>query len=287
MPGSLTTADHDAFWADGFLFPTRVLAADDARTIGAELLALEGHHGPELLKPFEEYARTNFHLVSTAAARLAHHPAVVDAVESILGPDLLVWMVELIVKHPHSDAILTVHQDLQYWGFDHSDREVTAWIALSDATIANGAMTFVRGSHRLGSVEHHDTYGENNLLSRGQEVTVDYDPADQTAVELAAGEMSLHHGLTFHGSGPNTTDEPRIALVVRFITPEINKRSGPQDWAMLVRGADRYGHLLKVAPPSVDFDPAYVSLHDEIDRIQLAAMADGATEEFGYTRATP
>lgn len=287
MAGSLTTDARESFWTNGFHFPSRVLDKRDAHEIGADLLGLESRHHERLPKPFADYARTNFHLVSTVAARLAHHPPVLDAVESILGPDLLVWMVELIVKPPQSHTVVTVHQDLRYWGFDHDDREVTAWIALCDTSSENGAMTFVRGSHRRGLVEHHDTYGDDNLLSRGQQVTVDHDPAAETVVEMKAGEMSLHHGLTFHSSGPNRTDAPRIALAIRYVTPEIDKRSGPQDWGMLVRGADRHGRLRKVAPPSTDFDPHYLALHDEIDQVQREAMADGATERYGYTRAAP
>ncbi|MEM8704934.1 MAG: phytanoyl-CoA dioxygenase family protein [Actinomycetota bacterium] len=284
MTGSLSQERRDAFWNDGFLFPTRVMSRDDAFAAREHLLALMAEPGVELPKPFADYARTCFHIVSTEAARLAQHPAILDCVESILGPDLLVWMVELIVKPPHSDKILTMHQDLNYWGFDHSDREITAWLALGDVTVENGAMQFVRGSHRMGHVEHHDTYGENNLLSRGQEVAVEFDPADEVPVELEAGELSLHHGLTFHGSGPNTTDHHRVALVIRYVTPEMGKATGPDDYAMLVRGVDRHNKLIKVAPPTTDFGPAELALHAEMDEAQLPALAEGADDAFGYTR---
>ncbi len=286
MPGSMTADQTEAFWRDGFFFPTPVLDREVALDHADHFEALRREFDGRLPRPFADYARTNFHMVSTRAAELARHPAVLDRVESILGPDLLVWMVELIVKQPHSDKILTMHQDLNYWGFDHADREVTAWIALTDVTVANGAMSFVRGSHRLGSVDHHDTYGANNLLSRGQQVSVDHDPADEVAVELAAGEISLHHGLTFHGSGPNTTDGPRVALVVRYITPEMGKVGGKRDYAMLVRGADRHNQLIKVAGPETDFADAQLALHTEMDDAQLEALGDGATAEFGYTRGT-
>ena len=280
----MTTDEVDAFWRDGFHFPSRVLDTEVAIEHANHFEALRIDRDGTLPRPFADYARTNFHMVSTRATALARHPAILDRVESVLGPDLLVWMVELIVKQPHTDKILTMHQDLNYWGFDHADREVTAWIALTDATVANGAMSFVRGSHRLGSVDHHDTYGADNLLSRGQQISVEHDPADEVAVELSAGEISLHHGLTFHGSGPNTTDRPRVALVVRYITPEMGKAGGAKDYAMLVRGADRHNRLIKVAGPERDFDPVALALHTEMDDAQLEALGAGATEEFGYTR---
>ncbi|MEM9518741.1 MAG: phytanoyl-CoA dioxygenase family protein [Actinomycetota bacterium] len=274
----------DAFWRDGYLFPTPVLDRQTALAHADRFEQLRIERDGTLPKPFADYARTNFHMVSTLAADLAHHPAILDAVEALLGPDLLVWMVELIVKQPHSDKILTMHQDLNYWGFDHADREVTAWLALSDVSVANGAMSFVRGSHRHGSVDHHDTYGENNLLTRGQEISVDYDPVDEVAVELSAGQLSLHHGLTFHGSGPNTTDGPRVALAIRYITPEMGKAGGSSDYAMLVRGADRHNRLIKVTRPESDFSDAGLAMHTEMDEAQLGALSDGATDDFGYTR---
>ena len=146
-------------------------------------------------------------------------------------------------------------------------------------------MQFVRASHRLGAVTHHDTYGENNLLSRGQEITVDFDPADEVPVELGAGEISLHHGLTFHGSGPNTTDDHRVALAIRYVTPEMGKQGGATDYAMLVRGTDRHNTLVKIAPPATDFGPAELAAHRTRSGATGRAAA-GAAEAYGYDRGT-
>lgn len=286
VTGTLTDEQQDAFWRDGYLFPTAVLSQTDAQAAREHFLALMDDPGLDLPKPTNDYARSCFHAVSTEAARLAAHPEILDAVESLLGPDLLVWSVELIIKPPHSDKMLTMHQDLNYWGFEHADGEVTAWLALGDVTVENGAMQFVRGSHRLGAVAHHDTYGENNLLSRGQEIAVEFDPADEVAVELGPGEISLHHGLTFHGSGPNTTDHPRVALAIRYVTPEMGKEGGATDYAMLVRGADRHNKLVKIAPPSEDFGPAELAMHTELEAAQLDALAAGAGDEYGYGRGS-
>lgn len=284
VTGTLTAEQQDAFWRDGYLFPTAVLSPADAHAAREHFLALMDEPGVELPTSTNDYARSCFHAVSTEAARLAAHPQILDAVESLLGPDLLVWSVELIIKPPHSEKMLTMHQDLNYWGFEHADGEVTAWLALGDVTVENGAMQFVRGSHRLGAVAHHDTYGENNLLSRGQEIAVEFDPADEVAVELGPGEISLHHGLTFHGSGPNTTDHHRVALAIRYVTPEMGKAGGATDYAMLVRGADRHNKLVKIAPPTTDFGPAELAMHAELEAAQLAALADGAGDDFGYGR---
>ncbi len=278
--------DTERYWRDGFLFPLRACSPEQANAWRHELEAVEAEWGApgRLPRPFGDYARANFHVVCAAAARIAHEGTVLDQVEAILGPDIMVWAAELVVKEPHSPKVVTMHQDLTYWGLDGADALVTAWIALSETSIANGAMRFVRGSHLLGQVGHRDTFGAHNQLSRGQEVEVTYDPADVVPVELAAGEVSLHHGLTFHSSGPNTTDRRRIALAIRYVSPAVAQRVGPVDYAMQVRGVNRSRQLLAIPMPVGDFGPAALRLHEEITVAQAVALGAGATEELDYGR---
>lgn len=286
MTGSLASDQVNQYWHDGFLFPLTLMHPAEAQTWRGKLEQFDDRyrHDPSLHRPFDDYLRANLHIVSTAAAEIAHHPAILDAVESLIGPDLLVWMVELIVKPPNSEAMVSMHQDLTYWGLDGIDGLVTAWVALSDVTVANGAMTFVAGSHRFGQVDHADTFGENNLLSRGQQVSFDHDPHDEASVELAAGQVSLHHGLTFHGSGPNQTEVERVGLAIRYIEPEVRQRVGARDYAMTVRGANHTGHLISVAPPSRNCEPGALALFDEITEAQAVALAVDAAGALGYTR---
>jgi len=155
---------------------------------------------------------------------------------------------------------------------------VTAWIALSPSTPASGCMDFVRGSHRNAILPHEDTFDANNLLSRGQEVRVDVAPEDRVPIEIHPGQMSLHHGLTIHGSGPNTSDDRRIAAVVRYVTPEVAQQVADRDYAMLARGVDRTGNFINYTPPRDLFDAASLTLYEEIRRAQAQAMMTGATE---------
>lgn len=281
---TLTSAQRDAYWEDGYLYPVRVMDSTEARSTRAEFEAFEQRwrDDPSLPEPFENYLRANLHVVCRVAARTAAHPVITDAVGSLLGENLLCWMVELIAKEPRSDRILTMHQDLTYWGLRGTDRVVTAWLALSEVRLDNGAMRFVTGSHRNGQVTHNDTYGLDNLLSRGQEIAVDYDPADEVAVELDPGEMSLHHGHMFHGSGPNRTDTRRLGLVIRYVTPAVEQAVATRDYGLLVRGANRTSSLITVAPPTRDFSWSSTQLHREISSAQQAALADQATQRFGY-----
>ncbi len=286
MTGSLTDDQVAGYRRDGFLLPVTVASGSQAAAWRAGIEAFEDRwrDDPALPRPFVEYTRANLHVVSAAAARIALEPSILDAVESVIGVDVLCWMVELIVKEPHTSKVLTIHQDMAYWGLEGTDGLVTAWVALSDATADNGAMIFVRGSHRGGAVGHHDTFASDNLLSRGQEVDVEHDPADEVVAELQAGEMSLHHGLMFHGSGPNRTGERRIGLVIRYVSPDVAQTVGPTDYAMVARGVNRSSRLQSVAPPVEDFRPEALTLHAEITAAQAAALGAGATDDPSYAR---
>lgn len=135
MAGSLSAEQKNAFWDDGFLSPVAAVSSAEALTARKHFLELMDEPAVTLPRPTNDYARSGFHAVSTEAARRAVRPATLDAVESLLGPDLLVRSVELIIKPPQSDRMLTMHQNLNYWGFEHTNGEVTAWLALGDVTI--------------------------------------------------------------------------------------------------------------------------------------------------------
>ena len=131
------------------------------------------------------------------------------------------------------------HQDSTYWGLEPADI-VTAWVALSDSTIENGAMRVIPGSHLQEQFPHRDTFAPDNLLSRGQEIMVDVDDRQAVTLELAAGEMSLHHVRLIHGSEPNPSGQRRIGFAIRYIPTYVRQVAGSHDTATLVRGVDRY-----------------------------------------------
>ena len=272
------------FWTDGFYLPVRALSADQAHDQRAALEAdlARWENNPDLLRTMTDYRRSNFHVVSRWGAQIASHPLILDCVEQIIGPDVLLWMTEVIIKEPQTPTIISMHQDLTYWGMDDQDKQVTAWLALTDATPDNGCMSFVRGSHKQGQVTHNDTYAQDNALSRGQEIEVSYEEKDLVMCALNAGEVSFHHGHMFHGSGPNKTDDRRIGIVMRYISPQMKPAVAMRDYAMLVRGANRQGHYTCVAAPASDFSAKAMRLWDEIDAAQNQALAEGAQQDLKY-----
>jgi hypothetical protein len=252
MGTPLTSAQVERYREDGILIPLPVLSpAETARfRVAFEEMAarLGGRPVAQALGHTHAYFRW--------AYDLATHPALLDAVEGLLGPDLLVWTVSIFPKYPRDPGYISWHQDGTYWGLD-STRVTTAWIALTDSTRDNGCMRVVPGSHRRPILPHRDTYAADNRLSRGQEIEVAVDERDAVDVVLRAGEMSLHHVNIIHGSNPNPSDGPRIGFAPRFTTPETRQTDGESPTAVLARGRDAYGHFrLLPGPPTLDFEAA-------------------------------
>jgi len=282
MAGSLTERQIDAYRQDGYLCPVDVLGPDEVRAHRAAIEAIEAR--TDLPRPPSRYLRTNAHLTNDTSLAAVRDPRVLDVVESILGPDIMLWSAEYFIKEPGTRHIVTWHQDLTYWGMDGTDHEVTAWLALSPASAASGAMRFVPGSHRQGLVAHTDTFAEDNLLSRGQEVAVEVDEADAIVAELRPGQMSLHHGRIFHASGPNTTADRRIGFVMRFIRPDTP--SAGRDFAMLMRGTDRVGTRINIVPPCGDFAPDRLALYEHVQTTQNTVLAEGLDSADAMYRQT-
>lgn len=280
VDGKLTERDVERYWNEGFLHPIQVLDQDAAASARADLEAVEADwldNGLPL--PLNTYKRVNAQVVMPFVADIARHPAILDVVEGILGPDILVYAAEFFIKEPKTPHVVTMHQDLTYWGLGAIDGMVTAWVALSPATKASGCMDFVRASHKNPILPHKDSFDDNNLLSRGQEVAVEIDEADKTPIVLQPGQMSLHHGLTIHGSGPNSSNERRIGCVIRYIRPDMEQRVGTKDYVMAARGEDRFGHFVHAPAPHVNFDAESLAVYDEIRVEQSKTMMKGAAKK--------
>ena len=258
---------------DGFCFPIDVLSVDETAACRRALEALEARSEGNRLGNRDQL---NYpHIIYRFADRLVRHPRILDAVEAVLGPNILVWGATFFIKEPNTESYVSWHQDLRYWGLD-SDDEVSAWLALSPVTEVNGCMRFVPGSHRGELLPHRDTYDDANVLTRGQEAEVDLDENKTVLAELEPGQISLHHGKLLHASGPNRSEERRIGLTINYIAPHVRQVVAREDFAVLVRGEDRYGHFHHVPSPADDLDGEALAWHARILHSQNEAMYDGA-----------
>ena len=197
--------------------------------------------------------------------RLASHPRVLNAVQEILGPDLLIWGSRWFSKMPGDKTYVSWHQDGTYWGLK-PPKVTTAWIALSTSGPENGGLRVIPRSHLRGMLPQIETYASDNALSRGQEIAVEVDESQAIDLVLHPGEMSLHHIGMVHGSKANSSTQPRIGIAIRYIASEVVQTGSELPYAMLVRGEDHYRHFGLLPPPSGGMTEA------EADAVQRKAV---------------
>lgn len=275
MPKVLTSAEVAAYNSRGYHFPVDVLTPAEVAGFRRELEAYEKNSGG----PISGAMRHRSHVVFTWVNEMVRHPKVLDAVEDVLGPDILCWNTSFFVKEPHDPGFVSWHQDATYWGLSTPD-VMTVWIAFSPANKVSGCMKFIPGTHKT-QVQHADTFHQDNLLTRGQEIAVDVNEADATYVELKPGQASLHHVLLFHGSAPNQSDDRRIGLAIRYIPTHVKQAVGTRDWATLVRGVDTHGNFMPEHRPSRDLEPAALAFHKEVSDEQVRVLYRG-TDKGAY-----
>jgi non-heme Fe2+,alpha-ketoglutarate-dependent halogenase len=204
---------------------------------------------------------TETHLFLRWVYELVASPRVLDAVESVLGPDIIVWNTHWFPKPGYDSAYVSWHQDATYWGLS-PPHVTTAWIALTESTVANGCLKVMPETHR-SLLPQRETFAAANMLSRGQEIAVQVDEAAAVSLVLEPGEFSLHDIGIVHGSGPNRSASPRIGVAVRYIAPDVVQSHAARDIAILVRGHDRFGHFDLVSPPTADAEYGQSAIHAE------------------------
>jgi hypothetical protein len=121
------------------------------------------------------------------------------------------------------------HQDYGFWQACSTTNMCTAWVALQDADLTNGGMRTIVGSHKWGLIEGSNTFGHKDLEQLAQHYTTLGGGAwlDEPCI-MKAGQASFHHSLTFHGSGPNTTDRPRLCIISHMMPGDTVYRAGQQ-----------------------------------------------------------
>jgi phytanoyl-CoA dioxygenase PhyH len=239
----------------GYYAPVPVLTRAEAGELRHKLEDFEAKGGP-----MQGLIRHKPHLLFTWLNELIRHPRILDAVEDVIGPDILCWGTSFFIKEARNPSYVSWHQDSTYWGLEPADI-ITAWVAFTDSNPANGAMRVIPATHKFDQAPHRDTFAADNLLSRGQEIMVDVDERDAAMLELAAGEMSLHHVRLIHGSDPNPSDDRRIGFAIRYVPTYVRQVAGSADSASLVRGEDRFGNFELEPRPEADLSPEAVAYH--------------------------
>ncbi len=228
---------------EGFVSPINIFSKEKAKEIREEIELIENKIPGEL----EKSGRYNAHLISPLLDEVTHNPKILDAVESLIGKNILVCGTTLFIKNPNEKGFVSYHQDAKYIGLEPYNW-VTAWVAITDSNEKNGCMRMWSGSHKNNLKEHDEKFNEGNLLTRGQ--TVKNVPKEKTTpLILNAGQMSLHHPTIVHGSDLNKSDDRRIGFVIQsYISTNVKQILG-KNGVQLARGVDEFNYHKKIDRP--------------------------------------
>jgi len=239
---------------EGFVSPINIFSKDKAKEIRNEIELIENDMPEEL----DHSGRYNAHLISPLLDEVTHNSKILDAVQSLIGENILVCGTTLFIKNPHEKGFVSYHQDAKYIGLEPLNW-VTAWVAITDSNEKNGCMRMWSGSHKDNLKEHDEKFNNGNLLTRGQ--TVKNVPKDETTpLILEAGQMSLHHPTVVHGSELNKSNDRRIGFVIQsYISTNVKQVLGKNS-VQLARGTDEYNYHEKINRPVSLMDPNDVKI---------------------------
>lgn len=255
------TPQQIARWRhDGFLSPFPLLDANELNACRDGLARFETWLGAPVNDSEDLQYRTMPYLILPWAAKLACDARILDVVEDLIGPDILIYTSTFFIKEPHSPTIAAWHQDSTYYGLEPKE-EVTVWVALSDANEAAGCMQALSFHGRPRQLSHVSRVVKHSVNRAAQVITEPLDEGTPVAMPLKAGEFSLHHGLCAHRSGPNTADHRRIGLGLNYIPTSVRPVCSIKPAAMLVRGVDRYGHFELAEPAQTELDAQGIARH--------------------------
>lgn len=250
MPKRLTELQIEQYKRDGFVSPVRVMSENEAGALREKLEEFEDSQG----KPIHGIQKTKCSLLFPWAYDLFTSDAVLDAVEDLIGPNILQYQCGVWIKEPESGSYVSWHQDSTYYGMDPLEL-VSGWVALSPATAETGCMQVLPGSHKAGQLPvDYSEVSEDNLLASGQLTRYPVDESTITLMELQPGEMSLHHVALVHSSRPNHGNDRRIGIAGGYVPPHVRQTTDLKASATLLRGEDSYGYypLDETVPVSAD-----------------------------------
>jgi hypothetical protein len=245
----LTETQLSRFRSEGYVFPLRAVSAAQAAEFRARIEAYEtrvGHDANRTLK-------IKGNLAFPWLMELGRNPHILDAVEDVIGPNILLFGASIFAKDGRDPRYVSWHQDSAYFGLAPHE-EISAWVGFTESTVEKGCLKVMPRTHLGPDLHHVETYAKDNMLAKGQSIE-GMDDAQAVCMELAAGEFSLHHERMAHASGPNRAADRRIGFAFFYIPTHVRSVVGRRQ-ATLVRGVDDYGHWDPDCAPRFDLDPA-------------------------------
>ena len=266
MAKVLSAAQIKAYHDDGFLTPFDLYSAHEAAQLSANFEALEAAISGE---PQERF-RIKAHLPFPWLCNVVRQPRLLDAVEELIGPDILCWGSSFFAKKPNDPHYVSWHTDSFFYGFEPAET-LTAWLAFHQSTVESGCVRYIPASHKIITA-HEIKPDALNLLPMGQNAII---PSEKKAMDavLAPGQVVFHHEKVVHGSGPNNADHPRVGLSIHYVAPHVRETRFEGSTAMLLRGKDKYGYWKPDPEPEMDFDPICIQAMHDTRTLYLQATA--------------
>jgi hypothetical protein len=271
MTKVLTNEQIEQYNEMGFISPIRVMPEIDALEIKNQIEEAEKNFSYEI----HAQSRNNLHLSFAFLDALTHHDIVVGAMEDLMGPDLALWASVMFIKESSSNHYVSWHQDGTYMGMNSNDF-ATPWIALTPSTIETGCMSMIPGSHKQSIQTHEDTFEDNNILTRGQEIQ-DIKESQSVNLILKPGEMSIHHGAIIHGSRPNKSTQRRIGFALQsYMPPHIKQVVGENMWMHICGKQRQDQNGVNLIRPNFDMDPEAVAQRKKVDENLSSILYKGS-----------
>ena len=276
MPKSLTPEQIQAYDRDGFLFPIDVCSEAEAAELSRKVELMEAQMGAELQAKF----RIKAHLPFPWLVDIVRNERLLDAVEDIIGPDILCWGASFFSKKARDHRFISWHNDTYFYSYEPQET-LSAWVSFNPATIESGCLMYIPGSHKGPDPKHIFKPGPDNLVSDGRTV-VGVDETKAVPAILKPGQVVFHHERVIHGSGPNNADHPRVGFVIHYIAPHVRETKFEGPTAMLCRGRDTSGgHWGRDPEPREELDPECLRQLEEtrakfLSRNRDKAAADSA-----------
>jgi non-haem Fe2+, alpha-ketoglutarate-dependent halogenase len=259
---ALTRAQVESYRYDGFLFPIPALTPEEIATCLASLDRLERELGSPVADADIKW-RSHAHAHSPWFNRLIRHPRILDVVEDVIGPNILVWTSTFFIKEQQSPTFAAWHQDSTYFGLEPHE-QVCAWVALTDAGRESGCMEHLSSRGAPRQLRHAPLGLANSINRAGQTITEPFDQSGPVAMALPAGSFSLHHEFSVHRSAPNGSAHRRVGIGLNYIPTHVRVNGSIRLKAMLVRGEDTYGHFDLIDPPAAERDAAALAVHLQV-----------------------
>ncbi|HEX3862645.1 MAG TPA: phytanoyl-CoA dioxygenase family protein [Stellaceae bacterium] len=258
----LTPAQIEQYRYNGYLYPFRALSPVELAECNAGLARYEAWLGQPVNQSDRRWRSAGYVVLPWLDA-LARNPRILDVVEGLIGPDILVYTATFFIKEAASPTFAAWHQDATYFGLDPHEH-VTAWVALSDAGEEAGCMEVVSAKGQPRQMHHAALRLAHSINGGGQAIVERFFDGESEVMALRAGEFSLHHTLCCHRSAPNRSAHRRVGIGISYIPAHCRLTGSVRMCARLVRGRDTGGNFDLIPRPEGELHPAALARHERV-----------------------